>query len=78
MLIVQLYSGQNCSAGDYIYRIEQPAKWLSKIAGVDVVNIDLLNVSDWTPLIEAPLLILHHLSDPDLLPIVKKGVSLDC
>jgi len=72
MLIVQLYSGQNCSTGDFIYRIEQPARWLSKLARVEVVNIDLLNVSDWTPLIEAPLLILHHLSDPDLLPIITK------
>ncbi len=72
MLIVQLYSGQNGSTGDFIYRIEQPARWLSKLKGVEVVNIDLLNVSDWTPLIKAPLLILHHLSDPDLLPIIKK------
>ncbi|MCH8021844.1 glycosyltransferase, partial [candidate division KSB1 bacterium] len=72
MLIVQLHSGQNSSTGDFIYRIEQPARWLSKLEGVEVVNIDLLNVSDWTPLIKAPLLILHHLSDPDLLPIIKK------
>ncbi len=76
MLIVQLYSGQNSSTGDFIYRIEQPARWLSKLEGVEVVNIDLLNVSDWTPLIKAPLLILHHLSDPDLLPIIKKRREL--
>lgn len=75
MLIVQLYSGQNTSSGDFYYRIEQPARWLAKV-GAEVLNIDLLNVGDPAPLLKVPVLILHHLSDPDLLPVVTRRREL--
>jgi tetratricopeptide (TPR) repeat protein len=70
MYILQLYSGQNISTGDYVYRIQQPANGLSELADINVVNVDLLELNDFALLTEVPLLILHHVADPDLLPIV--------
>ncbi len=70
MQITQLYSGQNRISGDFIYRIEMPAKGLSAIEGVEVKNIDLLQLKNFACLLETPLLILHHISDADLLPVV--------
>ncbi len=76
MQILQLYSGQNINTGDYVYRIQHPATGLSTIKGVTVDNMDLLQVNSKSILIYAPLLILHHLSDPDLLPIVSERRKL--
>src|SRR3990172_8851528 len=70
MQIIQLYSGQDTSTGDFVYRIEHPAMGLAKLNCVEVHNIDLLRIRNWNLIIEAPLLILHHLSDPDLLPVI--------
>lgn len=70
MQITQLYSGQNRITGDFIYRIEMPAKGLSGVKGVEVRNVDLLQLKNFDCLLETPLLILHHISDSDLLPVV--------
>ncbi|MFQ5651711.1 MAG: tetratricopeptide repeat protein [bacterium] len=70
MFIIQLYSGQHTRTGDFIYRIVHAARGLFTLPNVEVANIDLLQVKTWSLLQETPLLILHHLSDPDLLPIV--------
>ena len=70
MFILQLYSGQKTSLGDFVYRIERPAKGLSSLKDIEVLNLDLLAITEPDLLIEVPLLILHHLSDPDLLPLI--------
>lgn len=70
MFIVQLYSGQSTTSGDFVYRIEQPGKGLSSVEGVQAANLDLLDLPDISVLTKVPVLILHHLSDPDLLPVV--------
>ncbi|MFQ5638713.1 MAG: glycosyltransferase [bacterium] len=70
MHILQLYSGQNLSTGDFVYRIERPAKGLSALPGVTVKNIDLLELPHYDELCEWPLLILHHITDADLLPVL--------
>ena len=72
MFILQLYSGQNTSTGDFIYRIARPAEGLSSIDGITVKNLDLLNAGNKQLLLNVPLLILHHMSDPDLLPVIKE------
>lgn len=72
MYILQLHSGQNLSSGDYVYRVERPARALSETTALEVVNMDLLEPGDKSLLVAAPLLILHHLSDPDLLPVVRE------
>lgn len=72
MDIVQVYSGQNSSTGDYIYRIKQPAQRLSSLDGINVVNFDLVSLKNLDLLLQVPLLILHHLSDPDLLPVISE------
>jgi len=76
MHILQLYSGQNISTGDYVYRIKRPEDGLSGIEGITVDSIDLLDVNRKSILIDAPLLILHHLVDPDLLPVVSERRNL--
>jgi tetratricopeptide (TPR) repeat protein len=70
-VILQLYSGQNINTGDFYYRIEQPASALSKFDDLTVVNLDLLDLADPEILLKPDLLILHHLSDPDLLPVIR-------
>lgn len=72
MQILQLYSGQRVRTGDFFYRIQQPCDGLNRLNNVRVTNIDLLSVAQPELLIRAPFLILHHLTDPDLLPIVKE------
>lgn len=75
MHIVQLYSGQTLSSGDFVYRIQQPCDGLNEHIGVKVTNVDLLSVVTPEPLVRAPLLVLHHLTDPDLLPVVRERRS---
>lgn len=72
MFILQLYSGQDTGAGDFVYRIAQPATGLASLPGVEVLNLDLLQVANWSLLEQTPLLILHHLSDPDMLQVVRQ------
>lgn len=71
MYILQIYSGQNTRTGDFIYRIEQVSDGLSAIEGVTAKHLDLVDIGHPDCLTQVPLLILHHLSDPDMLPIVK-------
>ncbi len=70
--ILQLYSGQDTTTGNFVYRIAQTARGLSSLPGVEVVNRDLVGIGHLESLVEVPLLILHHISDPDLLPIIRK------
>lgn len=70
MHIIQLFSGQNIKSGDFHYRIEQPAIGLSAIPGVEVHNVDLLEITSFETFVHVPFLIIHHMSDPDLLPLV--------
>ena len=77
MNILQIYSGQNSETGDYIYRIERPAQQLSKIGRRQVINLDLLDFNDEAMVVEADIVILHHLTDPDFLPLVSKRRKLN-
>jgi hypothetical protein len=70
MQIVQLYSGQDTCSGDFVYRLQQPALGLSQISGCIVENHDLLALQDPGALMFPDILILHHLTDPDLLPVI--------
>ena len=72
MHILQLYSGQDVSSGDFIYRIEQPARGLQNIPGVKVDNRDLLAMRDISALMIPDILILHHVTDPDLIPVISR------
>ncbi len=72
MRILQLYSGQNTSTGDFVYRVAQTARGLNELTGVEVVNRDLVSIGHVETLAAAPLLILHHISDPDLLPVIRE------
>ncbi len=72
MHILQLYSGQNTSTGDFVYRVAQPARGLNGLQGVEVANRDLVSIGHIETLVAAPLLILHHMSDPDLLPVIRE------
>jgi tetratricopeptide (TPR) repeat protein len=70
MHIIQLFSGQDLASGDYYYRIEQPAHGLSAVPGVEVHNVDLLEITSFDTFAQVPFLVIHHMSDPDLLPLV--------
>ncbi len=68
--ILQIYSGQEVATGDFVYRIQQPAEGLAALPDVQVETVDLLELSDLEPLRRWPFLILHHVTDPDVLPVV--------
>lgn len=72
MLIVNAVAMLTHSVGDYIYRVEQPSIALGKTGKVTVITIH--NISPWfeTLCLSADVLILHLLSEHDLLPIIEE------
>jgi len=72
MYILQLYSDQNKLARDFTYRTERIKNGTSAIDNVKIVHYDMIEIGDLSCLVDAPVLIIHNLSDPDLLPVVRK------
>lgn len=69
--IVQVIPPQLMKTGDYHYRAESPGKALSKLDDVkSVVNITTIHKNRDLLIRDADLLILHHVFDPDLIPII--------
>ena len=61
------------TVGDYIYRVEQPSIALGKTGKAAVITVS--TISPWfeTLCMSADILILHLLSEHDILPIIEKG-----
>ena len=71
--IVQVVPPQNTGLGDYYYRVESPAEALSKLAQVrTVVTITNLHRERDALANDADVLIINHVCDPDLLPIIAR------
>jgi len=72
MLIVNAVAMQTRHVGDYIYRVEQPSIAMGKTGKATVVTVN--TVSPWFETLcqSADLLILHLLSEHDLLPIIEE------
>jgi hypothetical protein len=69
--IVQLVPYQMKGSPDYHYRVESPGKALSKLDEVkSVVCITTIHKNRDLLIRDADLLILHHVCDPDLIPII--------
>ena len=69
--IVQVAAPQNTSLGDYYYRVESPAKALSALERVQaVISITNIHRHKEKLMRECDILILCHVCDPDLLPII--------
>jgi glycosyltransferase involved in cell wall biosynthesis len=69
--IVQVIPPQLMKTGDYYYRVESPGKALSKLDDVkSVVNITTIHRNRDVLIQDADLLILYHVCDPDLIPII--------
>lgn len=71
MNILQLYSGQSTETGDFIYRIKRTTDGLSLVPGIVAEYADLVDANPEL-VQDVPLLILHHLSDPDVLPVISE------
>ena len=69
--IVQVAPPQNVASGDYYYRVESPGRALSELdetrAVIDITNIHRQKISLMR---DADILIIHHVCDPDLLPLL--------
>lgn len=69
--IVQLVPYQMKGSPDYHYRVESPGKALSKLDEIkSVVCITTIHKNRDLLIRDADLLILHHVCDPDLIPII--------
>lgn len=77
--IVQVAPPQNVGLGDYFYRVESPGRALSRLDTVRTV-VDITNIHRQKDALmhDADILIVHHVCDPDLLPMLaerrKKGL----
>jgi len=76
LLLVQVYHPQNMNIGDFIYRIEQPSRAMGKIHGVKVININIYSPYLKEVCLQADILILHMVSDQDMLPIIEERKRL--
>jgi tetratricopeptide (TPR) repeat protein len=72
MIIVNAIAMQTRKIGDYIYRVEQPSAALGKSKSATVITVS--TISPWfdTLCLSADVLILHLLSEHDLLPIMEE------
>jgi len=69
--IVQLVPYQMKENPEFRYRVESPGKALSKLYDVkSVLNITTIHQNKNKIMQDADLLILHHVCDPDLIPII--------
>ncbi len=69
--VVQVAPPQNVSSGDFYYRILAPGKALSDLESVKTV-ISITNIHRDKDLFmkDADILLINHVCDPDLLPII--------
>jgi len=69
--ILQVAPPQNVESGDYFYRVESPGRALSRLDTVKTV-VDITNIHRKKDALirDADILIIHHICDPDLLPLL--------
>ncbi len=72
LLIVNAVAMQTSVTGDYLYRVEQPSVAMGKISGVTAITISTISPHFESLCLQADLLILHLLTEHDLLPIVEE------
>ncbi len=69
--IVQLAPPQDTGLGDYTYRVESPGRAMSALEEVrTVISITGLHRDRESLLRECDILLLQHVCDPDLLPVI--------
>lgn len=69
--IVQLAPPQDTGLGDYTYRVESPGRAMSTLEDVrTVVSITGLHRDREALLRECDILLIQHVCDPDLLPVI--------
>lgn len=72
LLIVNAVAMQTSGVGDYVYRVEQPSIAMGKAPGVTVINVSTISPYFEVLCLQADVLILHLLTEHDLLPIIEK------
>lgn len=72
MVIVNAVAMLTRKVGDYIYRVQQPSVALGKTGEVMVITVSTLSPWFETLCLSADVLILHLLSEHDLLPILEE------
>lgn len=72
LLIVNAVAMQTSGVGDYVYRVEQPSIAMGKIPGVTVINVSTISPYFETLCLQADVLVLHLLTEHDLLPVIEK------
>jgi tetratricopeptide (TPR) repeat protein len=70
IIIINAVAMQTTGVGDYVYRVEQPSIAMGKIPGVMVITVSTLSPYFERLCMQADILILHLLTEHDLLPIV--------
>ncbi len=71
LLIANISAMQTKGVGDYVYRVEQPSRALGRVPGVKVINATTISPFLNQLCKSADVLILHLLTEPDLLPAIE-------
>ncbi|HVO65646.1 MAG TPA: tetratricopeptide repeat protein [Syntrophales bacterium] len=72
MLVVNAVAMLTRKVGDYIYRVEQPSIALGKTGKATVITVSIISPWFETLCLSADVLILHLLSEHDLLPLLEE------
>ena len=72
LLIAQVEAPQDEGGGDYYYRTYSPGVAMAQEEGVYVINFTNVHRRKEKIMMEADVLILKNICDPDILPVIKK------
>ncbi len=71
LLIAQVEPPQNMDSGDYFYRTHAPGVAMAQDDGVHVINITNQHRKKTEIMMNADILILKNICDPDILPLIR-------
>ncbi len=71
MIIAQVEPPQNMGSGDYFYRTHAPGVTMAQDDGVYVINITNQHRKKTEIMMNADVLILKNICDPDILPLIR-------
>ena len=76
LLVVQVEPPQRETGGDYYYRTFAPGTAMAQQEGVYVLNLTNIHRRKIEIMRAANVLILKHICDPDMLPVIKERKRL--
>jgi tetratricopeptide (TPR) repeat protein len=70
VLITNVVAMRSRDVGDYVYRVSQPGLAMGRVPGAEVLTVSVMSPDLVEACLEADVLVLHLLSEDDLVPLV--------